>query len=116
MRKRKVGRKFHRKTGQRKAFLKSLATALILKEKIKTTQARAKEISSVVEKMITRAKNNNLSSKKALLQILSPEVAKKLIDEIAPRFKERNGGYTRIFKVGQRRSDASKMAIIEILK
>ncbi len=116
MYKRRKGRKFGRKTDQRKALIKSLVTALILKEKIKTTEAKAKELSPVIEKFITRAKKNTLSSKKLLLEFLSPKVVKKLVDEITPRYKERKGGYTRIIKLGQRKSDGAKIAIIELIK
>jgi len=116
MYKKRKGRKFGRKTDQRKALIKSLVTALVLKEKIKTTEAKAKELSSVAEKLITRAKKNTLSSKKLLLKFLSPKVVKKLVDEIAPKYKERKGGYTRIMKLGQRKSDGAKAAIIELIK
>ncbi len=116
MYKRRRGRKFGRKTDQRKALIKSLVTALILKEKIKTTEAKAKELSSVIEKFITRAEKNNLASRKLLAKFLSPKVVKKLMDEIAPKYKERKGGYTRIIKFGPRKSDGAKMAIIELIK
>lgn len=116
MKKRKRGRKFNRESGQRNALLKSLATALILKEKIQTTEAKAKEVSSYVEKFVTTAKKGDLNSKRRLLQFLAPKVVKKLIAEIMPRYADRKGGYTRIIKLGQRFSDGSKMALIEFLK
>ncbi len=116
MYKKRKGRKFGRKTDQRKALIKSLVTALISKEKIKTTEAKAKELSSVVEKFITRAKKNNLASRKLIAKFLSPKIVKKLVDEIAPRYKERKGGYTRIMKLGRRKSDGAKIAIIELIK
>lgn len=115
MRKRKKGRKLHRKRNQRKALLKSLANSLILKEKIKTTEAKAKEISGFVEKFITKAKKDNLSSRRFLARFFSPQIVKKLVEEIGPRYKERKGGYTRIIKLGPRKSDGAKMAIIELL-
>ena len=116
MRKHKKGRKLSRKRDQRRALLKSLASALLLKEKIKTTEAKAKEVASFVEKQITRAKAGSLSSRRLLTRDFSPEVVKKLVNEIAPRYKERKGGYTRIIKLGPRKSNGAKMAIIELIK
>ena len=116
MKKQKKGRKLSRKKDQRKALLKSLATALILKEKIKTTEAKAKEFSGLVEKFITKAKKGDLASIKLLNSFLSEKIVKKLITEIAPRYKERKGGYTRIIKLVPRKSDGAKMAIIELIK
>jgi len=116
MRKRKKGRKLSRKRDQRWALLRSLATALILKEKIKTTEAKAKEMAGVVEKFVTRAKKADLASRKRLGQFFAPQVVKKLIDEIAPKYQTRNGGYTRIIKLGPRKTDGAKMAFIEFVK
>lgn len=116
MRKRKRGRKLSRKRGQRRALLKSLARELFLKEKIKTTEAKAKEASSFIEKQISRAKVGNLSSRRLLAKKFSLQVVKKIVDEIAPRYKKRKGGYTRIIKLGQRKSDGARMAIIELVK
>lgn len=111
----KRGRKLSRKRDQRKALLKSLATALFLKEKIKTTEAKAKEIAPIVEKFITKAKKGDLNSGRHLARFFVPKVVKKLVDEIAPRYKDRPGGYTRIIKLGPRKSDGAKMAIIELV-
>ncbi len=116
MRKRKTGRKFGRKADPRKALLKSLARAIILNEKIKTTEAKAKEVSVFVEKLITQAKNNNIASRRKLATIFSQKLVKKAVEEIAPRYKERNGGYTRIIKLGARKGDGANMAIIELVK
>lgn len=116
MRKLKKGRKFGRKRDQRRALLKSLLSSLILKEKIRTTEAKAKEIRSFLEKFITKAKKGNLYSKRLLLRYFSKKVTKKLVEEIAPRYKERKGGYSRIIKLGPRKSDGAKMAIIELIK
>ncbi len=116
MRKLKKGRKFHRKKSQRKALLKSLAQTLILKEKIRTTEAKAKESRSLIEKSITLAKKKTLASRRQLLKIFPKNLVKKLIEEIAPRYKDRKGGYTRIIKLGQRSSDGAKLAIIELIK
>lgn len=116
MRKRKKGRKLSRKRDQRWALLRGLVAALILKEKIKTTEARAKEISGLAGKFITRAKKADLASRRRLSQSLSPKIVKKLMAEIAPRYQSRNGGYTRVIKLGQRKSDGAKMAFIELIK
>jgi large subunit ribosomal protein L17 len=116
MRKRKKGRKLSRQRDQRRALLKALASALLLQERIKTTQAKAKEVASFVESFITLAKKGNLSSRKELAKFFSPKIVKKLMDEIAPRYQNRKGGYTRIIKLGPRKSDGAKMAIMELVK
>jgi large subunit ribosomal protein L17 len=116
MRKRKKGRKLSRKRDQRRALLNNLAVALFLKEKIKTTEAKAKEISHFVEKKISRARAGSLASRRLLEREFSPKIVKKIIEEIAPRYQERKGGYTRIIKLGPRKSDGAKMAIIELIK
>jgi len=122
MRKRKKGRKLSRERNQRRALLKSLASALLLNEKIKTNEAKAKEVSSLVEKFITQAKKGNLTSRRLLAKSLgggrvaSKKIIKKLVEEIGPRYKERKGGYTRIIKLGPRKSNGAKMAIIELVK
>lgn len=116
MRKLKQGRKLSRKRNQRKALLKSLASAIFLHKKIKTTEAKAKEVSRFVEKCITRAKKGDLSSRRILAKYFSKDLNKKLIDEIAPKYKDRKGGYTRIIKLGPRKSDGAKIAIIELVK
>ncbi len=116
MKKLKKGRKLSRKRDQRKALLKSLARAVFLFEKVKTTEAKAKEVSSFVEKCITKAKKGDLSAQRLLLRYFSEDLVKKLIKEIAPRYKERQGGYTRVLKLGARRPDGAKMAIIELVK
>ena len=109
-------RKFGRTTDQRRAFLKSLAANLVLKEKIKTTEARAKEMRSLVERLISYGKKNDLASRRAIAAVLPSSAAKKVYKEIAPRFVERKGGYTRVTKLGQRMSDGAKMAFIEFMK
>jgi len=116
MKKLKQGRKLSRKRNQRKALLKSLAGAIFLHEKIKTTEAKAKEVSSFAEKCITRAKKGDLSSRRILAKYFSKDLVKKLVDEIGPKYKDRKGGYTRIIKLGPRKSDGAKMAIIELVK
>ena len=115
MKKKKKGRKFSRKKDQRKAFVNSLAGALFLRGKIKTTNARAKELSGFAEKLITKAKNNSLASKKIIYGLFSKKITKKLIDDIGPCYKERKGGYTRIVKLGKRKTDGADVAIIELV-
>ena len=93
-----------------------MVTFLLDKGKIETTVYRAKEVRSMAEKMITLAKENTLHNKRlALAFITKEEVVKKLFDEIAPKYAEKNGGYTRITKLGPRRGDAAEMAIIELV-
>ena len=116
MRKRKRGRRLSRKKDQRKALIKSLAQALTLKEKIKTTEAKAKELAPFFDKQVTRAKVGDLAARRLLSARFSQAVVKKLIAEIAPRYKDRKGGYTRIIKLGQRKSDGARLAIIELVK
>lgn len=116
MRKLKKGRKLSRKRNQRKALLKSLTGNLLLREKIKTTEAKAKEFSRFAEKCITRAKKGDLASRRILAKYFSKKIVKKLIEEIGPRYKERRGGYTRIIKLGPRKSDGARMAVIELVK
>ena len=84
--------------------------------KIKTTQAKAKEVQPIIEKFITIAKKGGLTQRRQLRKIFSVEMVKKVINEIAPQFKERSGGYTRIIKKGPRKSDGAKIAIIELVK
>ena len=116
MRKLNKGKQFSMKKGPRVALLKSLARSLILHEKIKTTEAKAKTLRSIVEKMITRGKVATVANRRVLAKETNPDMVKKLVNDIAPRYKERNGGYTRITKLGQRNSDGAKMAIIELVK
>jgi large subunit ribosomal protein L17 len=116
MRHQKKGRKFHRKTGQRRAFLKSLLSNLILKGKIETTDTRAKEIKKRVEKLITLAKKQNLASLRILIARLNKKSALKLYYDIAPKYADRKGGYVRIVKLGKRRvGDASKVSLVEFV-
>ena len=112
MRKKIKGRKLSRKKDERKALLKSLAAALFLKEKIKTTEAKAKELSSFAEKILTRAKKGNLVATRFLTGYFSKKLVKKIVKELAPRYLKRNGGYTRTIKTGPRKSDGAKMVIL----
>jgi large subunit ribosomal protein L17 len=115
MRKRKKGRKFARKKDQRHALRKTLAGSLIEKQRIKTTLAKAKELRPFVEKLVTHARKQDIAAMRYLLRHLPKKSAKKLLDNIAPKFKDRPGGYTRIIKIGTRRSDSAKLAIIEFV-
>ena len=109
-------RKLGRTTDQRKAMLRAMVTYLLENGQIKTTITRAKEVAPVAEKMITLAKDNTLASyRQALAFIPQEDVAKKLFDQIGPKYADRNGGYTRIVRIGPRRGDAAEMAIIELV-
>lgn len=109
-------RKLNLPTDQRMALLKNLVTSLLENGKIETTVTRAKEARSLAEKMITLGKTNTLHSRRQALAFITKEdVVKKLFDEIAPKYAERNGGYTRVIKTGPRRGDAAPMAIVELV-
>ena len=111
-----INRKFSRPTDQRIAMLKNLTTSLLENGRIETTVAKAKEVRSTAEKMITLGKQNTLHARRnALTYITKEDVVKKLFDEIAPKYADRQGGYTRIVKIGPRRGDAAEMAIIELV-
>lgn len=115
MRKLKRGRKLSREKDQRKALLRSLSSSFLLRGKIKTTLAKAKETQRFAEKLITRAKKGDLASRRALLRVLPPATVEKVFKEIAPRYKERPGGYARVVKLGPRKSDGAPMAFIELV-
>ena len=109
-------RKLGRASDHRKAMLKAMVTFLLENGKIETTVTRAKEVRAMAEKMITLGKENTLHAKRQALAYVTIEtVVKKLFDEIAPRYADKNGGYTRIIKIGPRRGDAVEMAIIELV-
>ena len=109
-------RKLGRTTDHRKAMLRAMVTYLLENGQIETTVTRAKEVRAVAEKMITIGKNNDLHSKRQVFAYVTKEsVAKKLFDEIAPKYADKNGGYTRIIKTGPRRGDAAEMAIIQLV-
>ena len=109
-------RKLGRTSDHRKAMLRAMVTYLLENGQIETTVTRAKEVRAVAEKMITLGKKNDLHSKRQVLAYVTKEsVVKDLFDNIAPKYAERNGGYTQIIKIGPRRGDAAEMAIIELL-
>jgi large subunit ribosomal protein L17 len=115
MKKLKKGRTLGRDSIQRKALFKSLANSLFLKKKIKTTLAKAKELRPFAEKLITKAKKNDFNTIRRISKLISKKAAKELFDNLSPFYKKRPGGYLRIIKLGQRESDAAKMAIIELV-
>ena len=109
-------RKLGRPTDHRKAMLRGMVTFLLENGQIETTVTRAKEVRAVAEKMITIAKSDDLHSKRQVLAYVTKEsVAKKLFDEIAPKYADHKGGYTQIVKIGPRRGDAAEMAIIKLV-
>ena len=109
-------RKLGRATDSRKAMLRAMVTYLFENGKIETTVTRAKEVRSMAEKLVTLGKKEVLHSKRQVFSYITKEtVAKKVIDEIGPKYADRNGGYTRIIKTGMRRGDAAEMAIIELV-
>ena len=110
---RKLGRT---NSAARVAMLRAMVTYLLENGQIKTTVTRAKEVAPVAEKMITLAKDNTLASyRQALAFITKEDVANKLFKEIGPKYADRNGGYTRITRIGTRRGDAAEMAVIELV-
>ncbi len=108
--------KLGRPTAHRKAMLRGMVTYLLESGSIETTYTRAKEVRALAEKMITVGKKNTLAARReALAFITKKEVVRKLFDEIAPKYADRNGGYTVIYKLGQRRGDGAEMAIIKLI-
>ncbi len=108
------GRKLSRTSAHRKALFKNLVLALIKHERIRTTDAKAKELRRYADRMVTLGKQNDLAARRRAFDFMqSHQAVKKLFDEIAPRFKDRNGGYTRVVKFGFRRGDAADLSIIE---
>ncbi|MCI1268477.1 MAG: 50S ribosomal protein L17 [Ruminococcus sp.] len=109
-------RKLGRTTDHRKAMLRGMVTYLLENGQIETTVTRAKEVRAVAEKMITIGKTNDLHSKRQVLAYVTKEdVATKLFNEIAPKYADKNGGYTQIVKIGPRRGDAAEMAVIKLV-
>ena len=109
-------RKLGKTTAQRKAMLRQQVTDLLRNGKKETTFFRAKEVQPMAEKMITLGKKGNLAAyRKALSYITDEDVANKLFKEIAPKYADRNGGYTRVTRIGARRGDAAEMAVIELV-
>ncbi len=116
MRHLKKGRSLHRSSSHRKALLQNLATSVFIHEHIKTTEAKAKEVRGLIDRIITWGKRGDLHARRlAVRQVRSRTVVKKIFDELAPRYQERPGGYTRITKVGYRHGDKAPMVILELV-
>ncbi len=109
-------RKLGRPTDHRQAMLRNLVTSLLKNERIETTVTRAKEAKRMTDKMITLAKRGDLHARRQVLSyVYEEDIVTKLFDEIAPRYEERNGGYTRVLRVGPRRGDGAEIAILELV-
>lgn len=116
MRHRKAGRKLNRTASHRKAMFMNLAQALLKHEQIVTTLPKAKDLAPIVEKLVTLAKKGGLSNRRlAIARLQNDELVGKLFDELAERYKERTGGYTRVLKAGFRHGDNAPMAVIELV-
>jgi large subunit ribosomal protein L17 len=116
MRHRVAGVKLNRSPAHRRALFRNLVTALLEREAVKTTDAKAKELRRWADRMITLGKQNTLHARRRAGTIIARRsVLKKLFDEIAPRYKERNGGYTRVVKLGVRHGDAASISLIELV-
>ncbi len=116
MRHRRSGRKFGRASAPRKAMFRGMVTDLLRHEVIRTTHAKSKEVAPLAEKMLTHGKRGDLHSRRlAASFITDKEVLSKTFDELADRYRERDGGYTRIIKLGKRRGDSAEMALIELV-
>src|SRR5215469_492227 len=108
------GRKLSRTSAHRKALFRNLVLALVKHERIKTTDAKAKELRRYADRMVTLGKRGDLAARRLAFAFMqSRDAVKRLFDEIAPRFRERNGGYTRVIKFGFRRGDAARLSIVE---
>ena len=113
---RKTGRKLGRSVAHRKALFRNMVTSLLQHEQIRTTDAKAKELRGVAERMITLGKRGTLHARRQALEtIRSKAVTSKLFEELAERYRERLGGYTRVIKLGRRPGDAAEMSIIELV-
>lgn len=116
MRHRKANRKLNRTTSHRKALIANLATSLFEHKHVRTTTAKAKEMQSSIDRLITFAKRGSLADRRQVLRtVRDKKVVKSLFDEIAPTYKDRSGGYTRVIKLGQRRGDGAEMAMLELV-
>lgn len=115
MRHHNSNRKLGRKKNQRRALLKTLAVSLVMRERIETTEAKAKELKPFAEKLITYGKKETLAGRRLIAGSVGEKAAKKIFTDIAPRYKTRNGGYIRIVKAGVRISDGSKKSIVEFV-
>jgi large subunit ribosomal protein L17 len=116
MRHRKKGRLLNRTAEHRNAMLRNMASSLFRHGRIETTEAKAKDLRTFAEPLITKAKRGDLHARRLVARkIIEPEVVAKLFDEIGPRYSERAGGYTRVLKLGHRSGDGADLAIIELV-
>ena len=116
MRHRIAGRKLRRSTPQRQALFRGLVTDLLRYEKVRTTEAKAKEVRGLAERVITLGKDNTLHARRRALRVVSDkDIVKKVFDDIAPRYATRPGGYTRIVKLGRRVGDGAELAQLELV-
>ena len=117
MRHRRAGRKLNRTPAHRRALFRNLVTALFEHERIRTTEPKAKEVRRLADRMITLAKRGNLHARRqALAFVCKPRVVRKLFEEVAPRFANRPGGYTRVVALGLRRGDSARLSIVELVE
>lgn len=117
MRHRKAGRKLGRTKSHRKALLNNLVRALFTREKIKTTEARGKEVISLADRLITLGKKGELAARREVVRVVRDKgIISKLFNEIAPRFTERQGGYTRLIKLSPRLGDAASLVLVELVE
>lgn len=115
MNKRIKGRVFSREKAQRTALMNSLVRSLVIHERLETTETKARETSRFTEKLLTRAILGNLPARREAIKHMESRLAKKVIEELAPRYRTRKGGYTRITKLGRRKSDGAQLALIEFV-
>jgi large subunit ribosomal protein L17 len=116
MRHLKKGRSLHRSSSHRKAMLQNLAVSLLVHERVRTTEAKAKEVRRLVDRIITWGKRGDLHARRlAVRQVRSRTIVKRVFDELAPRYMERPGGYTRILKAGYRQGDNAPMVLMELV-
>lgn len=117
MRHRKKGRQLSRTRSHKQATLRNMATSLFRHERIRTTEAKAKELRPFAERLITMSRRGDLASRRRVgRQVADGEVLAKLFDDIGPRYRDREGGYTRILKLGARRGDGAELALIELVE
>ncbi len=116
MRHLKKGRSLHRSSSHRKALLQNLAVSVLTHERVRTTEAKAKEVRGLIDRIITWGKRGDLHARRlAVRQVRSRTVVKKVFDEIAPHYQDRPGGYTRITKIGYRHGDSAPMVVLELV-
>jgi large subunit ribosomal protein L17 len=116
MKHRLAGQRLNRSHGHRQALRRNLITALFRHERIKTTKAKARSIRAEAEKLITKGKRGDLHSRRQVAGVLTdPEITRKVLEELAPRYESREGGYTRTLKIGRRQGDGAEMVVVELV-